>query len=77
MKVSRLPLKLQALILQAHNLKTSNSLALVFMCAIGLVERFLECVSMLVSDLRCESYECFNEGNSIGSQTINNDFTST
>ena len=46
------------------------------MCIIGLVVSFLEYVSMLESNLICESYECFNEGVSVASQITKNDFAS-
>ena len=37
------------------------------MCAISLVVKFFECISMLEFNLMCESYECFNEGVSAAS----------
>ena len=61
----QLTLKLQQPTLQLHNLKTSYSLALVSKRTIGLALSFLECVSLLDSNLICKSYKCFNEGVSV------------
>ena len=40
------------------------------------VVSFSECISMLESNLMCESYEYFNEGILATSQTTSNDFAS-